>query len=276
MANPAQELGGASAGGGEAPEMLAGKPTKGQTRNPARRFIRGLAFAAIAAVQVALIARGLAWLSPALGWIGLGIGLLVVIGMFREGYIGTPFEDLFQGTKAGTPTPRAAEPDQVPAPAAANPVLATTQVTAPNAVTTTSTATTRRSTTATYSKEWSFDGTRLIKKQGPMVRVVRTLLGLAFMGLALLLLLFGLWPVTLVAGLIGFACMPREGLVGAWVGNCPTCLQPVIFADPTMSATLTPLQRLCPGCTAPIEIVRDRFLAIPGTGAPKEPATPAG
>jgi hypothetical protein len=69
-----------------------------------------------------------------------------------------------------------------------------------------------------------------------------------------------------IAALIGFACMPRTGIVGAWVGDCPTCRQSIVYADPAMSAALTPLQRPGRVCTAPIEIVRDRFIAIPGTG----------
>lgn len=65
--------------------------------------------------------------------------------------------------------------------------------------------------------------------------------------------------------------MTFVGIVGAWVGDCPTCREAVVFADPAMSAALTPMQRLCPLCTALIEMVRDKFIAIPGTGAPTAP-----
>jgi hypothetical protein len=42
-----------------------------------------------------------------------------------------------------------------------------------------------------------FDGTTMIKKQGPGGSAVRSSFGFIFFGLALITLLAGLWPVTL-------------------------------------------------------------------------------
>jgi hypothetical protein len=220
-----------------------------------RRLGRGLAFAPIGLVPMFL-------LTPFLGPIGFVIGVVAIIIFFGRGYSGAALLADDANTVAEKTTA-----DRVQAPAMAG-QTAPAAVLAPVAA---GAAEAYPWSQAKFTQDWGTDGVRMIQKSSPLARTLRTLAAYAFGSVALLSLLLGLWPVTLIAGLIGLACMPRQGIVGAWIGDCPTCRVAVVFADPAMTAALTPLQRLCPLCTAPVEIVRDKFIAIPGTGAPVQP-----
>jgi hypothetical protein len=240
-------------------------------RHPLLRILRGLAFAVSAGLPIGLVAMVLGLMSPILGLFGLVFFVAAVLTFLIGGYEGETFGSVIRGMVGSAPSSQPPAPPGKSAPAVAQhaaPIPGQPAPSAPETLPVLAVANGYAWTPTVFSKEWGFDGTTMIKKQGPAGSAVRSFFGFIFYGLALLPLLIGLWPVTLIAALIGFSCMPKTGIVGAWVGDCPTCCDAIVFADPAMSAALTPMQRLCPLCTAPIEIVRDRFIAIPGTGAP--------
>jgi hypothetical protein len=122
------------------------------------------------------------------------------------------------------------------------------------------------STPASFSLLWTVKDNIIVRRPTGALLLFRWLLTAVLATAALGALALGLWQVALILGLCTYPAMPGGGQPGAWVGRCPTCKGEVVFPDPTRSAILTPIKRLCPTCSAPIEIVRDRFIAIPDTG----------
>lgn len=125
---------------------------------------------------------------------------------------------------------------------------------------------------ARYTREWGNYGGRMIKlSTNPVISIFRGvggLIGTFLMLTAFVFLLFGLWPVTLVLGLIGFAFMPRRSLEkqaaipGAWEGDCPNCSKPIVISDPGLQAVLDPLRSVCPHCRTGVAVSKDRFDVI--------------
>jgi hypothetical protein len=128
-------------------------------------------------------------------------------------------------------------------------------------------------TSARFTREWFSDGTTMRERQPVTEALRRGLAVVCYVAAVGVMLMFGLgaWPAAAVAFVVGLAVVPRDGASGAWLGDCPSCTSVIVIPDPAMSAALKPLQLLCPSCTAPVEVVRDSFIAIPGTG-PKQPA----
>ncbi|KTS30851.1 hypothetical protein NS228_06260 [Methylobacterium indicum] len=90
---------------------------------------------------------------------------------------------------------------------------------------------------------------------------IRIPLACLFFGSGLMVLLFGLWPATIVLVLIGFAFVPGRvppQLVGLWQGNCPRCGTEIYQHAPSLADEFS---FRCPACTRGIVLRRQTFVA---------------
>ena len=236
------------------------------SRNPFVRLLKGLVFAVMPLITSFIVAGfASSFLHPLAGIIPAVAGIIGAGVFFWEGCKGTTFSELIDKYDTKEP-PRPLVPKQ---PARVMP--AALRQTSDASLTSSVGAVAQYPwTPATFSTDWSMRDGHFVRKPTGIVWLLRWGVGFALFVIAVLCLVLGLLPGTLIAGIAGYYCLPISGTsgVGAWVGPCPSCHAEIAFSDPNRSAVLTPLRNLCPTCTEPVEIVRDRFVAIPGTGAP--------
>ncbi len=282
---------------------------------PFRQVARGLAFAVVAMLPIAVPAALCYLFRPWLGLAMLGLGAVVMMPLaFWAGFIGEPWSlpwgdpkrssrtapnaSLSATTSAIMPPTLASQsaapaivavpeafttPSLAPSPAialaapghptsiAGDPVSAASAI-APVPATSIPAAPGQAAksalpyTLASFSLLWAVKDEVIVRRPTGAYKVFRWLVTWVLASGGVGALGFGMWPVSLLLFFVAYMVSPGGGVPGAWVGRCPTCKGEVVFPDPTRSAILTPIKRLCPSCSAPIEIVRDRFIAIPDTG----------
>lgn len=92
---------------------------------------------------------------------------------------------------------------------------------------------------------------------------LRLVIGIPILGLGTVCLLFGLWPVTIIAflmalPLLGARRKPRLQRVGVWEGKCPRCGTESYPHAPPLADHY---RFTCPGCTRPILLKDQRYEA---------------
>jgi hypothetical protein len=241
-------------------------PKVKSSRNPVVRLLKGLIFALVPLVisfTVAGVASSL--LHPLVGIFPAAAGIFGACVFFWEGCKGTPFSEIIDKYDTKNSSKRdVSNPPPRNTPSAVTPTVDVASQSSAD-------ATPQYAwTPTTFSTDWSMRDGQLVRKPTGFAWLQRWIFGAVLIAIAVVCLALALLPATLLAGIAGYYCLPISGTSGsgAWVGPCPTCKAEVAFSDAHRSAVLTPLRNLCPLCNEPIEIVRDRFVAIPGTGAP--------